>query len=181
MRAPRHSSRRSATREFLAAAVLVLAFPAAGTATVGDPGETYPVRFKVRVSAIFDGDREDRDTEEQHNERWTKREKDVLSFDGVDTFHWETPLRNGVPLAGWYVADPDGSVRLLADLGPHHVIRQYRFPWIRVRGCLLREAGRLKFSKDGSKVRGTRTYHVEREEGDDIEGTVWIKYRGKRL
>ena len=180
MRVAHPTGRRSLVRWFVAAAV-VLAFPAAGSATVGDPGETYPVRYKVRVSAIFAGDREDADTEEEFDERWTKREKDVLSFDGVDTFHWETPLRNGVPLTGWYVADPDGSVRLVPDLGPHHVIRQFRFPWIRVRGCLLRETGKLKFSKDGSKVRGTRTYDVVRRDGDDIEGTVWIKYRGNRL
>ena len=71
-------------------------------------------------------------------------------------------------------------MRLIEDLGPHHVLRQYQFPWIRVRGCLLREMGKLKFSKDGSKVRGTRTYDVVRRDGDDIEGTVWIKYRGNR-
>lgn len=169
-----------AARRF-AAAALVVSAPAAGTATVGDPDETYPVRFRVRASAIFAGESTD-EFGEDHDIRWTRKEKDVLSFDDEGNFHWETPLRNDLPLSGWYVPEEDRKLRMVTDLGPHHVIRQYRFPWIRVRGCILREVHRLKLSKDGTKIRGTEKHRTRRWRGEDrIEGTVWIKFRGERI
>jgi len=181
MRAAQPTGMRVAVRKFLAATLLVPALAAPVGATVGDPGETYPVRFKVRASALFVGERIDKDTGEEHDERWTRREVDVLSFDTADTFRWETPLRNGLPLTGWYTVLEAGSVRLVPDLTPHHVIRRFRFPWVRIRGCVLREAGKLTFSKDGTRVRGTTSFNVFRTLGEDIGGRVWVRFRGKRV
>jgi hypothetical protein len=172
-------------RKLAIATVALLALTGSSPAFVGDDTVEWPVRYRVRVLARFEGrswhESDDWDDEGWHDERARKLETDVLSFDGPDTYHWEKPLAGGLLLDGTYSDNGTGSLLLEPDTSDHFALQRGRFPFIRKPGAVRAEARFAKVSPSLASISGSSRYNIKRTLLDYYQGRVYVRIRGKRI
>ena len=162
----------------------VLGAPIGAPAFVGHDEVTYPVRYRVAVLARFNGKRLHSDG--AYSVKWQglyfrKVERDVLSFDGPDTFHWEKLLRDGTPLAGSYTGTTPEAITVEIDVDSHPALSRGVFPFNRENGICRAGLETVKLSEDLAALRGHGSYRIDRPDRDLLTGTTQFRFRGKRL